>query len=254
MLKPRPYRQLKISAIIPAFNETKYIRQVLRPLMQVATIKEIILVDDGSTDGTAELAKSYGGVDVIRLPLNMGKTQAVMRGLRQARHPTILLCDADLIGLRASHFFELIHRYCEGYEMFIMENGSQSWIFRKVLKSVPAVSGTRILAKERLLEIPFKPTDRFQFEIRINDYYLAQNLSMAVSPAWQRASSRPLSELGAKVWPPSWLIVCHHFPGRPADTRWFMYTAPSLRSAIEHSPSLGSVRPPGVHVKPPSSL
>jgi len=183
MQNHRYYRKLNISAVIPAYNEAKNIINVLRPLIQVPAIKEIIVVSDGSVDDTVRLARNFVGVKVIALPRNVGKTNAAIRGVAEAEHSTLMFCDADLINLNKKHISDLINKYCEGFEMVIMDKGSQPWIFRNLLKSSPAVSGTRILDKKHFYEIPFLETDRFQFEIRINDYFIENCLPIAVTPA-----------------------------------------------------------------------
>jgi glycosyltransferase involved in cell wall biosynthesis len=169
MHAPFEYEELKVSAIVPAYNEAKNILHVLEPLKQVPAIKEIILVSDGSRDETARLAEELGGVKVLALPQNVGKTKAVARGVDEARHPTILLCDADLVNLKKEHVSELIRKYCEGWDMVILEMGSQPWVFQRLLQSTPALSGTRIFDRENFFKVPFRETDRFQFETRIND-------------------------------------------------------------------------------------
>lgn len=183
MTENNPSKNLKITALIPAYNEARNILKVLIPLKQVPAIQEIIVISDGSTDDTVELVRKSGGAKVIALPKNLGKTQALARGVSETAHATLLLCDADLINLTSQHFSDLIDKYCEGYDMVIMDKGGQPWVFKHLLKSVPAMSGTRIIKREDFLRIPFRQTDRFQFENRINAYYLENNLSIAVSPA-----------------------------------------------------------------------
>lgn len=56
---PCEHSNLKVSAIIPAYNEAKYITNVLNPLGQVPAIKEIIVISDGSTDDTVELVRDF---------------------------------------------------------------------------------------------------------------------------------------------------------------------------------------------------
>jgi hypothetical protein len=123
------------------------------------------------------------GVKVIELPHNVGKTKAVLRGVGEARHPVMLLCDADLVNLNEKHVAEMVRVYCESWDMVIMDKGSQPWVFRRLLRSVPAASGTRILDKRHLLDVPFRETDRFRFENRINNHFLQNNLTIAISPA-----------------------------------------------------------------------
>ena len=183
MRVPCDLDELSISAIVPAYNEAGNILNVLRMLRQVSAIKEIIVVSDGSTDGTAELAGNFGGVKVIELRRNLGKTKAVIRGVEEAAHSALLFCDADLVNLNERHFAEMIERYCEGFDMVIMDKGSQPWVFRSLLRSSPAVSGTRILERGHFMKVSFKETDRFQFENRIDEHFLANGLSIAISPA-----------------------------------------------------------------------
>jgi glycosyltransferase involved in cell wall biosynthesis len=183
MTTPRKFEELEISAIVPAYNEAGNIVSVLTPLGQVPAIREIIVVSDGSTDGTAQSARDFGGVKVIELPQNVGKTKAVLRGVGEARYPVILLCDADLVNLSERHVAGMVRAYCEGWDMVIMDKGSQPWVFRRLLRSVPAVSGTRMLGREFFDRIPFREGDRFRLENRINDYFLWNRLGIAVSPA-----------------------------------------------------------------------
>ncbi len=101
---------MRVSAIVPAYNEAERVPAVISPLKAAQRVDEIIVVDDGSTDGTAEVARSLG-VRVIRLPQNLGKAAALDRGVRAARHDVFLFLDADLVGLRAEHVNRLIWLY-----------------------------------------------------------------------------------------------------------------------------------------------
>lgn len=174
--------QRNISVIIPAYNEAKNISNVLAAFQPVAGIEEIIVVNDGSTDQTAAVVRQWDGIRLIDLPENRGKTQAVLAGIRDAACPVILLSDADLVNLVPSQIEYMIATYQRGFDMVIMDKGSQPWVFRRLLQSVPALSGTRILHRHFFHAIPFLPTDRFQLEIRINDHFLHHGLSIAIVP------------------------------------------------------------------------
>jgi len=82
------------SVILPAFNEGHSIAALLPVLKAAAPWREIIVVDDGSTDGTGELA-SHAGALVVRHPYNKGNGAAVKTGIRRASGRFILIVDAD---------------------------------------------------------------------------------------------------------------------------------------------------------------
>src|SRR3989344_3805936 len=88
-----------LSIIVPVFNEEKTINKIIRALEQLNLNnikKEIIVVDDGSTDGTKEILKKIRRHTIIFNKKNMGKGYAVRRGFEHAKGDIILMQDADL--------------------------------------------------------------------------------------------------------------------------------------------------------------
>ena len=83
-----------VSIVIPAFNEAGAIGPVIAELLAAAPWREIVVVDDGSTDGTAEAAAG-AGARVIRHPYNKGNGAAVKAGIRAATGEFVLIIDAD---------------------------------------------------------------------------------------------------------------------------------------------------------------
>lgn len=89
----------KLSVIIPAYNEERYIGEILRRVKAVdlgRVKKEIVVVDDGSQDKTAAIASKVKGVKLVRHIKNAGKGAAIRTGLKHATGSIILIQDADL--------------------------------------------------------------------------------------------------------------------------------------------------------------
>jgi glycosyltransferase involved in cell wall biosynthesis len=97
-----------ISCVIPAYNEAPRIGAVLSAAVGHPLLKEIIVVDDGSEDGTGALVvRDFPSVRLITHPRNRGKSAAVASGIRESSGKFIMMLDADLVGLRAQDITDL---------------------------------------------------------------------------------------------------------------------------------------------------
>ncbi len=89
----------KLSVVIPVYNEKAWIRKLLRRVQAVPIPKEIIVVDDCSTDGTRDILRELegaGGLRVFYQPVNRGKGAALREGFQCATGDVVLVQDADL--------------------------------------------------------------------------------------------------------------------------------------------------------------
>ena len=92
---------MKISVIIPVYNERRTIEEIIHRVKQATCAKEIIVVDDGSTDGTREILQRgfEKGDPTVRYffhPKNCGKGAAIRTGLERASGEALIIQDADL--------------------------------------------------------------------------------------------------------------------------------------------------------------
>nr|HDO80176.1 glycosyltransferase family 2 protein [Candidatus Bathyarchaeota archaeon] len=90
--------QDKVSIIIPCFNEEATISEVIERVKRVdlGVEKEIIVVDDGSTDESFDEARKHDGIILVRHERNMGKGAAVRTGIRHSTGNVIVIQDADM--------------------------------------------------------------------------------------------------------------------------------------------------------------
>lgn len=88
----------KLSIIIPVYNEEKTIKELLDKVknVQIPLEKEVIVIDDGSTDGSLEAVNSFKGIKLIAHRENKGKGAAVKTALRHSTGDIIIIQDADL--------------------------------------------------------------------------------------------------------------------------------------------------------------
>lgn len=109
--------QRQLSIVIPAKNEAASLGIVLQELGQRFPEAEIVLVDDGSDDGTGDVARDAGAV-IVRNPYSLGNGAAVKAGVRAARGRLVVCMDAD--GQHApADVTRLLELQAQGYDMVV---------------------------------------------------------------------------------------------------------------------------------------
>lgn len=97
------------TVLVPAYNEEKTVRNVLKIAASAPNVGQIILVDDGSKDRTVERAQGISPlIEIISHHSNMGKGAAVRTGIAHARFEIVLFLDADLINVTKEKMYALV--------------------------------------------------------------------------------------------------------------------------------------------------
>jgi glycosyltransferase involved in cell wall biosynthesis len=155
----------RVSVVIPAFNEEKTVAEVVARVRPEDGWCEVLVVDDGSTDRTAEFA-SGAGARVVRHPYNKGNGAAVKTGLRASRGEVVLLMDAD--GQHDAHDIDAVLAAMKTHDMTIGARAARdqpplralgNLIFRALAswltgRSIPDLtSGFRAVDREKMLSL-----------------------------------------------------------------------------------------------------
>lgn len=158
---------MRVAAIVPAYNEAGTIGGVVGVLRSCPVIDEVIVVDDGSSDGTAAVAMG-AGARVLQLPENQGKGAAIQAGFQATDADIILLCDADLVGLRVSHLYDLLQPLLGGtadMTVGVFEGGRPMTDLAQVM--APQLSGQRALRREILEQLEDLTDARYGLEVAL---------------------------------------------------------------------------------------
>lgn len=174
-------KKTKFSAVIPAYNEGNRIRDVLSVVMSHPLVDDVIVVSDGSTDGTAANARSMGA-EVIELKRNVGKGEAMGRGVRLARHDVIAFFDADLVGLTHAMIDKMLGEVLSGrHDMFTLIRDRRSETFQLRIADAYVVGGERALRRKLWDLVPARDRQGFQVELALN--YYAQRAGRRIGSA-----------------------------------------------------------------------
>ncbi len=157
-----------VATVIPAYNEEKTLGDVIRVVRQVPEVDRIIVISDGSTDGTARIARECGAI-CIALEQNVGKGGALKVGIEQADAEIYLFLDADLVGLTLEHVRHLLSPVLHGEAQMcvgILEKGRVATDLAQAV--APYLSGQRAVTRDVLEGISGLETARYGVEVAIH--------------------------------------------------------------------------------------
>jgi hypothetical protein len=187
----------RITCILCAYDEGPRIGAVLSVATRHPLLAEVIVVDDGSRDDTAEVVRGFDGVRLISHATNRGKSEAIATGVAAARHDLLMLLDADLKGLRPEDVTALAMPVLTGRARVSMSLRRNSLaIFRAI--GIDFVSGERVVDKALLSDVlqDIRSLPRFGIEVFMNKRIIAAALPIAIAEWTQVTQSRKTEKLG----------------------------------------------------------
>jgi glycosyltransferase involved in cell wall biosynthesis len=180
---------VRVSCIIPAYNEAPRIGAVLGAVSGHPSIDEVIVIDDASTDGTKEVVSRFSGVELVSVPQNGGKSAALAEGLSRARGEFILLLDADLAGLTKGGIAALIEPVLSGnFDIALSLRINTPPLWRLI--RLDYISGERVFRADLLKgrHEAVKRLSSFAFEVFLNKILIEKKSRIAVVP-WPQVRS-----------------------------------------------------------------
>src|SRR5690606_8942329 len=155
-----------IPVVVCAHNEGPRVGAVVKVLIASKLFSPVLVVDDGSSDNTAEAAKN-AGAKVLKLNPNRGKGSAMQAGWRATGSGDVAFIDADLKNLSQEHLQRLYEGYLAGYDMSC---GMQDYlpILTATYPLFPLITGQRIVRKRVLENMPSNCWDGYNVEIAMN--------------------------------------------------------------------------------------
>jgi polyisoprenyl-phosphate glycosyltransferase len=161
---------LKVTAIVAAYNEETTIGGVLTPLCDSPLVDEVIVVSDGSTDGTVAAACAFDCL-VIALDRNHGKGSAMRIGVSRASHGIYFFVDADMLNLTEDHVRALVRPVAAGeceMNVGVRHRGPLLDFAHLQLRAGPVISGIRVVRRSVWSAVPSRYKQRFKIELALN--------------------------------------------------------------------------------------
>lgn len=172
---------MKISCIIPAYNEEKSIANTLRVITAVPELFEIIVVNDCSKDSTRNIIETFPNVKLINNEQNMGKSKSVARGIEESTGDYLFFIDADLLGLTSETIKSLIQPIERGVADVVISyrENTPKWFI--ALVGVEILSGDRIFPRSLLVGHMegFKALPSYGMEVYLNKIIIENKLRVA---------------------------------------------------------------------------
>jgi glycosyltransferase involved in cell wall biosynthesis len=163
------------TCIIPCYNEASRVGFVLQVFSQINELDQIICVDDGSTDRTADIIREFfPQILLLQSEDNLGKAAAVLWGAKQTQSDFLLLADTDLQNIIIDEFREAILAIKNNPEtdMLILRRVKKDTMTR-MLRGDITITGERMIRRIDLINaLEYQSVEGFQIEVALNQYMM----------------------------------------------------------------------------------
>ena len=168
---------MKTTAIMPAYNEEVGIAEVIKAVKAAKLVDEIIVVSDGSTDKTVEIAKTFDDINVIEQNPNKGKAAAMHLGVSNTDADVLLFIDCDLISLTPEMVDGLVKPILDDVAdvtMGIFQGGKFSTDWAQ--KTFPFLTGQRGMKRSVWDGADIDVKSGYAVEVHLTKYMVKENL------------------------------------------------------------------------------
>ncbi len=172
---------IKVSCIIPAYNEGPRLEKVINVAISHKLIDEVIVINDASTDNTQEVIGRFPTIRFIEHSNNKGKSQSIYDGLKLALGEIIIMLDADLIGLTANNLDLLLEPVLNDkadISVSLRINSPKIW---RII-GLDFISGERVFPKQlidsQIDKIPYLP--KFGLEVFLNNIIIKHRYRLKI--------------------------------------------------------------------------
>jgi polyisoprenyl-phosphate glycosyltransferase len=159
-----------VAAIVAAYNEEPTIGPIVETLVKSRIFRDVIVISDGSTDKTAEIAKLSGASLVHQFPWKHGKGAAMMHGVSHTDAPILFFLDADLKGLAVEHLKRILEPVLSGKLAMCVGIRDRGKLMMKFSAHMPLIGGERAMIRKVFEDIPDKYLQGFMVEGAMNFY------------------------------------------------------------------------------------
>ncbi|MBU1033048.1 MAG: glycosyltransferase family 2 protein [Patescibacteria group bacterium] len=185
-----------VAAIVPAYNEEETIGPVVKALSDSKMFRDIIVISDGSTDRTVELAKKNGATLAHQFPINRGKGAALQHGVAHTDAPIVFFCDADLRGFTIKHIEGVIKPVVDGKLAMNVALRDRGKFFMKIAHHLPLIGGERAMQRHIFENVPDKYLQGFMIESALNYFCRSRGLPYGAVACFGLSMRRKMEKVG----------------------------------------------------------